>query len=176
MFVLRRIGCTSVLMFGVSSASVMAQPTGIIINDQPLAMQQAAAYGIQLAPGRYWYDPISGLWGLQGQGYLVQAQPAMPIGGPLRADASNGNTKVFVNGREIVRAELEALQAVCVVSPPARYWLSHDLLAGPVGGPASCNLDESNGNRPSDPNDLCHNPQFWEDKIHCMTMGYNYPD
>ncbi len=184
MFVLRRTAFAAILALGVTTGSALAQQTGIVVNGQPLTMQQAVAYGIQLAPGRYWYDPVSGFWGIEGRGYVDQAQPFMQIGGPLRRNASNGNTGVLVNGREIVHAELAQLQAVCGVVPPGQYWLNHELLAGPIGGPAACDArgrsNDTSGasdyNRPSDPDDPCHNPRFWEDKMQCMAMGYSYPD
>lgn len=181
MYVLRRIAFASILTLGLASGGAMAQQTGIIVNGQPLTMQQAVAYGIQLAPGRYWYDPISGFWGIEGQGYADQAPPFMQIGGPLRPNASNGSTGVFVNGREIVHGELAQLQAACGSVPTGHYWLTHELLAGPIGGPATCDASgepsaRQNHNRPSDPNDPCHEPRFWEDKIACMGMGYSYPD
>lgn len=156
-----------------------AQGTDVIVNGAPLSPAQAVAYGIDLPPGRYWYDPVSGFWGIEGQGYTDQASPLMQLGGPLRPDASNGGTGVFVNGREIVARELAELQAVCGPVPHGRYWLNHELLAGPEGAPAACDASgrsKRGGNRPSDPNDPCHNPQFSEDKIECMMMGYSYTD
>lgn len=77
---------------------------GTRLSDQKaLALQQA--YG-QIPPGRYWYDRVSGLWGVECCSAAGQIHPGLNLGGPLRANASNGNTGVFVNGRELPLQEL----------------------------------------------------------------------
>jgi hypothetical protein len=45
--------------------------------------------------------------------------PGLDLGGPLKADTSRGNTKVFLNGRELTQAEVTTLQQLGPVNPGA---------------------------------------------------------
>jgi hypothetical protein len=80
-------------------------------------------YKIKPIPGNYWYDATSGLWGVAGD----QASGFIYAGhsyGTLKSDASNGNTNIFINGRNIPMNE--ALVWGQLMGTPAqtgRYWL-----------------------------------------------------
>ena len=125
----------------VSSAPALAQQSGIVVNGQPLSMEEVVGYGIQLPAGRYWYDHMSGFWGVEGGPYAGQVLAGLPLGGPLQPNASNGDTGVFINGREIHLNEyLELLQIFGEV-PPGRYWLNADLIGGLEGQPATFSLN-----------------------------------
>src|SRR5260221_5582259 len=55
----------------------------------------------RLPNGSYWYDYVSGEWGVAGRGRSCKIRPGLELGGPLMPDASKGKTGIFVNGREI---------------------------------------------------------------------------
>ncbi len=126
----------------VGASAVHAQPrvvvNGVALDAQTLGQLQAV-YG-PVAPGRYWYDPVSGLWGREHGPTAGQIMPGLRLGGPLRANASGGGTGVFINGREIHPAELAQLQQLFGRVNPGRYWLNAQGIGGYEGGPAQFNL------------------------------------
>jgi hypothetical protein len=93
--------------------------------------------------GRYWYDQMSGAWGMEGGPTVGFTMPALPIGGPLPADISGGTTEVFINGRQLHSVDLLGLQQL-VGGPvmPGRYWVDAQGYAGLEGGPALVNLKQ----------------------------------
>ena len=101
-------------------------------------------YGV-IPAGDYWYDPFSGLWGLEGGPGTGQIAPGLALGGPLKADASGGGTGVFVNGREIHVDEYQSLLQLFGSVTPGRYWMNASFVGGVEGGPASFNLNPSAG-------------------------------
>ena len=138
--ILRRFAHSLVLMLGLAPAAAVAEQSGIVVNGQPLSMEEVLSYGVDLPPGRYWYDQMSGFWGLEGGPSVGQVAPGLALGGALRADASGGGTGVFINGREIHIEELRALQQAFGEVPLGRYWLGADGVGGTEGGPPSFDL------------------------------------
>jgi hypothetical protein len=131
----------------VSSPVVGAASGGrVYINETPISTEQIQlleyAYG-PIQSGAYWYDPVSGLWGQQRGPAQGQIAAWLPLGGQLRADASGGNTRVFINGRELHPVDVERLRQIFGVVPEGRYWMNAAGLGGPEGGMATFNLGAS---------------------------------
>ncbi len=89
------IGALSLNATGDSSMPEIYVNGTRLSEEKTLALQQA--YG-QIPTGRYWYDPVSGLWGVEGRSVVGQIRPGLDLGGSLKTNASNGNTGVFING------------------------------------------------------------------------------
>lgn len=120
----------------------------VIVNDEVLDAEThrglEETYRTKLIPGRYWYDTVSGLWGLEGGPSLGQIVAGMQIGRGLAADASvkdmRSRTFVFVNGREIHPQELQSLIRLYGSVREGRYWLNARGIAGREGGPPEFDL------------------------------------
>ena len=106
----------------------------------PKAMQELArAAGGPIHAGRYWYDKVSGLWGREGEPLSGQIAPQLKLGGPLQADASQGKTGVFLNGRELPPQEAALVQQLGETMR-GRYWVNAEGIGGIENGPALFNI------------------------------------
>ncbi|PKI58828.1 hypothetical protein CRG98_020818 [Punica granatum] len=101
----------------ISCPSNQLPPNLVYVNDEPLnqvalaLLQSCPNPPKKLRPGRYWYDKASGYWGKEGQKPcdIITAQ-LNSIGGQLQRNASNGNTNILINRREITREEVWMLK------------------------------------------------------------------
>lgn len=110
-----------------------------IINGQPLTPEQLDGfrqlYGVVPEPGRYWYDPMSGIWGYEGRGGAGFLLPGLPLGA-LSEGASGGTTGVVINGRRLPADEVMSWQWMLGTQIlPGRYWLDHQGNYGAEGIP-----------------------------------------
>ncbi|MDX1564934.1 MAG: hypothetical protein R3236_05985, partial [Phycisphaeraceae bacterium] len=113
--------------------------TGVVINSRALSDQQVQKlqqmYGVRPRPGRYWYDPRSGLYGVMGYQAYGFMRPGHRFG-PLARSASAGQTGVLINGRELPRIEWAVWsQILGNYIRPGAYWLDANGNAGTVGRP-----------------------------------------
>jgi hypothetical protein len=132
---------------GAPAAEKTASGRAVFVNAARLPDAQVreleGRHRIHIQDGRYWYDRVSGAWGIEGGPALGIVPAGMKLGGALRADASGGGygrlTAVFVNGRELHPRDVAALRTFTTVVP-GRYWVDAQGNGGHEGGPAQFNL------------------------------------
>lgn len=121
------------------SAEDRPAATGVRINGHELDPDAIAAlretYGVDPAPGDYWYDARSGIFGVMGHGGLGFMLPGHDFG-PLDPACSAGATGVVVNSRVLPQGEWMMWSSLIGVPiQPGRYWLDANGNAGIEGNP-----------------------------------------
>lgn len=145
------LGVAAGIMPPGSGAAAGPSPA-VVVNGQPLgddlrqALQQR--FGA-VAPGRYWYDAVTGAWGSERGPTAGWLPPGLPLPQPLRPDASGGGdgrlSGVFINGRELHPLDVQALRRL-LGGPvwPGQWWVdsagSFGLLIHGQRGPQLGNL------------------------------------
>jgi len=117
------------------------------INGAPLSedgwnavLQLENQNGEALPDGNYWYDGVSGAFGVWGYPTWVFLPPHLPFAGPVPPHCSGPPTHVYVNGRDIHPLELQILTAYTGPILPGQYFLDALGNVGVAGGPPSLNL------------------------------------
>jgi hypothetical protein len=119
--------------------------SAVVVNDFNLfgadlaALEQAV--GARIPAGNYWYDGHSGAWGWVGKPTAGFTRSGMMLG-RLRADASKGNSGVFLNGRELPKEDIKAFRRIGFSPRKTRYWLDEHGNCGLEHGGFLLNLVE----------------------------------
>ena len=121
-----------------ASAGAGAAARRVIVNRTRLTDAEVSrleqGFRVRILDGDYWYDRMSGAWGMDGGPTLGFLPARLALGGELRADASGGGTNVFINGREIHPIDVVSLQRITIVQP-GRYWVDERGNCGYEGNP-----------------------------------------
>ncbi len=127
-------------------ALAAAAQDAVFLNGKPLSPAEKLQiarlekrYESKVEAGSYWYDAHTGLWGRMGEPMAGVIPPGLAFAAALPARASNGDTGVFVNGRELHRKEVQAVGR-CTTVQRGRYWMDAQGNGGREGQPASFNL------------------------------------
>jgi hypothetical protein len=128
-----------------TSPTPQATPSSrtVTINSKKISDQDLSAfeqtYRLRIKDGDYWYDKRTGAWGYTGGPCVGFIMANLDVGASLRENASNGDTGVVVNGRELHRLDVWRLKQVTPVWP-GRYWMDAQGSFGYEGGPMLGNI------------------------------------
>lgn len=103
------------------------QKTSVCVNreylDTTTLSRFEQRFHCHVPAGSYWYDRRCGAWGREGGPTLGFLPAGLNLGGRLRADASAGDTGVFVNGRQLHLQDKLGLEQMGVPVQRGHWWL-----------------------------------------------------
>ncbi|XP_074317700.1 uncharacterized protein LOC141653754 [Silene latifolia] len=87
--------------------------TDVYVNGQAIsqrAVKKAEKLAGKIHPGEYWYDPKAGFWGVMGHRCLGIIPPSIKeFSVPMPENCSRGDSAVYVNGRELLKTDLDLI-------------------------------------------------------------------
>ncbi|XP_076954539.1 uncharacterized protein LOC143629035 [Bidens hawaiensis] len=99
--------------FSKSSQHVDQGKVNVTVNGHPIPdrlVKKAEKLAGPVLPGDYWYDPRAGFWGMMGGPCRGIILPFIEeFNHPMPDNCADGNTNVFVNGRELHQNDLALL-------------------------------------------------------------------
>ncbi|KAJ0461728.1 putative protein enhanced disease resistance 4 [Helianthus annuus] len=99
--------------FSRSSQHVDQGNVNVTVNGHPIPdrlVKKAEKLAGPVLPGDYWYDPRAGFWGMMGCPCRGIIPPFIEeFNYPMPEKCADGNTNVFVNGRELHQKDLDLL-------------------------------------------------------------------
>ena len=124
---LRTLLCVTAVSVGwYATAQTNMNMNKLIINDESVdtavIAQTEQLYAVKFVPGNYWYDKMTGAFGLKGGPCTGFGVAGLTLGGSLKTNASKGGTGVFINGRELHPLDVTGLQTF-MRPQPGRYWM-----------------------------------------------------
>jgi hypothetical protein len=124
-FFIELIFCTAVLLTACNT-NAQTKMKNFIVNDEAvdtaIIHQLEKTYGVKCIPGNYWYDKLTGAFGVKGGPCTGIGVAGLNIGGALKTNASGGGTNVFINGRDLHPQDVAGLQTF-MQPMPGRYWM-----------------------------------------------------
>ncbi|XP_047327954.1 uncharacterized protein LOC124931516 [Impatiens glandulifera] len=109
-----------------SSQSVEVKPN-VFVNGHPLAdhiVKKAEKMAGPIQPGNYWYDFQAGFWGVIGHPCLGIILPFIDqFSSPMEERCANGNTGIYVNGRELNERDLDLLSSRGLPTTRNKYYV-----------------------------------------------------
>jgi hypothetical protein len=111
------IGCTT---------NAQTKMKNYIVNNEAVntatIQQLEITYGVKCIPGNYWYDRLTGAFGIKDGPCTGIGVAGLNIGGALKFNASGGGSNVFINGRDLHPADVAGLRTF-MQPMPGRYWM-----------------------------------------------------